>query len=495
MDETLIHASFSINGSDIQGVLDTRASGNQSRVFTLYSSQPILVQDASHVYGKCLNHKSLQVSLIDCLGNQRRFLNPQGSTHELTLYSHLMIIGPEHICPQTRMFDAITVTLGNPEHAITRNPAFGNISNITAELKNALNTELKQEKFQSEHRQEVLSYYTGEQSLLKCSTSIGEVKIWNSFSYGGGPGFNVKGAGIRNNIKVTIRFPSPQTLSEAFESASQLHIALKVISGRGLYFHEITLEKNQSPEKPPLWFDVCHHNYIDFNNYSENTSFDTPIVDITDESFVHGLSNWLERSDRNSSRRIMRSIHFESKYDPKRLILAASAFETLPGNDKPFTHLGPETQTFIENLRFEIRNNKEILDNKVYQQLLGTIGRVGSPSLQDIIFSRIEVLKTHLKSNDIKHQDFERAVKYSVQLRNYYVHGHQRKPEKIGVLQAHLAFLIDTLEYTFLICELLDAGISLNTQKIFTTNHKLRIFERYFYEYFNSLESALKTAV
>jgi hypothetical protein len=225
--------------------------------------------------------------------------------------------------------------------------------------------------------------------------------------------------------------------------------------------------------------------------HTKNTSqlFRLPIqaTDKPDE-FSHILKSWVERHEdwKNARGRFSISFDHQNSYNDDRLISAANMFDILP------VSAYPQADTLSSDLE-EARCNARKMFNKLpvspeRDSVLNALGRIGKPSLKRKIRYRAKLI-TDLVGEHFP--EIELVLDQAVDCRNYYVHGTETKID-YSRNAGQLIFLTDTLEFVFVVSDLVEAGWNITAWTKNYPSCSSHSFGIYFYSYRERLEELKK---
>lgn len=459
----VIKASLQIGDNhNISGVLDSKSD---SKKFSCWSSEFFHVESHSNVYGKTNDNKF--VSLLNCLGNESSHMSNNERSYSCEIYSHTLIMGKEKVNPETDKFDSISLTIGNPLKLFRNLDSFGYVPFPDEKLITALNKQEYTPHFDSD-KHPVVAYFNGNFNIFEQDTLIGKIKAHNLISHGSWGG--VTGVRIENKVIITIDFNEGVSIEESFKRANLVSLFFRFISGKGLFFKDISLKKVEHEHSE---FDVFHDSYNWGTNIKDDYYSD-PLLDVTDDSFAKILSNWFSKSDRENVRYNFYNTYFRDVYSTDRLINAANMFDIFPiaDEDKKIT-LDPRATELLSNLKKHIKTEfSEFPDIK--QSLSQSIGFLTRKSLKDRVQERLDILKPHYQSNKISIVDLEFIVNIAIKSRNYFVHGSEYKKLSPEKLHEFKGLFIDTFEYIYALSELTECGWLIADSPIWGSHHKIR---------------------
>lgn len=146
-----------------------------------------------------------------------------------------------------------------------------------------------------------------------------------------------------------------------------------------------------------------------------------------------------------------------SNYGINRIVGAANMFDLLPESH------APKKKEPDEVLKAAVRHCRDTFaalpDSFAKQSVLSALGRVGTASLRDRVYHRVERV---LAAAGGRFPDLHVPCNHAVLARNHYVHGSKASFDYREHF-TEFAFITDTLEFVFAVSDLLDLGWSLET--------------------------------
>lgn len=167
------------------------------------------------------------------------------------------------------------------------------------------------------------------------------------------------------------------------------------------------------------------------------------------------LGSWLAADKERRAARVRADDSFTRQffYPIDRLVGVANAFDLLPASVVPDrVELTAEVQGAkkqCKDLFLALPRSDE------RESLLRAIGRLGHPTLKQKIRHRANVI-TNACGNEY-FQSLDYVCDHAVDCRNHFVHGSPVKFD-LDPPSPHFGFLTDTLEFTFVASELIEAG-------------------------------------
>ena len=170
------------------------------------------------------------------------------------------------------------------------------------------------------------------------------------------------------------------------------------------------------------------------------------------EEFSSVLEHWLKEDDawREPRRRFFNGF-LKQEYSIDRLLTAANAFEVLPvGSIPPEKEPSEDLQTALDCCKKKLG---ELLEEPDRNSVFSAFGRVGKSSLKKKVRHRAQVITDEIED---RLPEFSYVTGEAVNCRNHYVHGtcYGIDYEKESIW----GFLLETLEFVFVVSCLIDAG-------------------------------------
>lgn len=172
-------------------------------------------------------------------------------------------------------------------------------------------------------------------------------------------------------------------------------------------------------------------------------------------TFANVLAKWLERHEtwKEARYRFSESFAMETTFSPDRLIGSANMFDLLPAS------AAPKSIALSEDLRKAREMSKKLFKalppSAERDGALDMLGKLGRSSLKRKVRSRagpvIDALGRELPN-------LAEVLDLAVDARNHFVHGTESKIDYVGNFFETVAFFCKTLEFVFVVSDLLEAG-------------------------------------
>ncbi|WP_077342342.1 HEPN domain-containing protein [Pseudocolwellia agarivorans] len=460
--EESINANFEIgNNKNVSGVL-----APTSKEFKCWSSELIPLNPHSNIYGK--THTGQPVTLLNCIFRKYTQYSVGSSC---SLFSHTMILGNEHVFPETDLFDSISLTVENPLKLFQDIDSFGYIHSPKEALIEALNEEKYTPHFNIENNPRI-AYFNGDSEIFSQCTKLGTITATHAHSMrlrG-----SVEGAQLKNKVFITIDFTVPCKLEVAFKKANLLALFLRFIASQGLHFKNIQVRKLGDK----LHEYNVHHDYRNWGQEESKDSYHSdPLINVVNDNFGSILKNWFEKDDRENVRLCFYNTFFSDLYSSSRLIGAANMFDIFPHKSESLEkQLSSEEKSQIKDLKSQIKLNFKPFP-EIKSSLLQSISFLEKKSLKEKVLGRMYIIKPQLVGSTLDTVDFEIVIKYGVKCRNYFVHGsidRHLSPELCFQFQS---FFTDLFEYIYIVSELIECGWNRKDDRVLTCHHRIRSYE------------------
>ena len=234
-------------------------------------------------------------------------------------------------------------------------------------------------------------------------------------------------------------------------------------------------------------------------DYSKETSAPNPMAMpihpvISPKEFSHVLKGWSKTDEKRGEARDLFACIFRDRPNfaevPKRL---GSVFEHLPEDVKPTKAQVKEgwNEEFAELYEKTRKKWKRFKSQNCVSErnsILGALGRIGSPTLKNIVRHRAKVITDQIGD---KLPELDMVIDAAINCRNFYEHG--PGPGKINFDEdwGVVWFLGGTLEFIFLVSEFIDCGWDI-TKYSGSDSHSMSLFLFSYQNNLNHLKTFLK---
>ncbi len=387
------------------------------------------------------------VSLVDCTYQGRSsFGGFEGFSHHHEFYPHFAVVGGPRfkgdISQASFIFDDAEVLFHDRE-------SFGDLidSKKIREL-------LRDEGVSIENEAHPFLYYwTGKTEILSTETAVGKISVRHSptMKMGGYP------IAMTNRVVVWIDFPDSVDLWKLNDIVDRILRFFAIIAGRpqNLLDLEIHQEVDGRLQSSSVYLNTfgCRPK----ENERRKPYFYDTLMDAVAEprNFTRLMSAWLEHDKtRNLARaRFMNGWEKQRSYDADRIVGAANMFDLLPGDT------APGSSRLSDDLLSAIAESQRLLralpPSDKRDGILGFLGGIATPSLKAKIKHRAATFLTVAIGGDLP--ELDSVIDAAVEVRNLYVHG-DRPDKRRAKLVRSTVFLTNTLEFIFVVSELVESG-------------------------------------
>lgn len=413
-----------------------------------------------NVFGVLEDHR--HVSLIDCIsisstGSTSVNIGGEWQGHSsASMFPHYVIFGERKIDPDNAVISKVRLKTDGENPALYQPFLFCRafdaddlllqaIGRTAERLGHAIDTGSNPEMW----------FFAGHGDNDLGEIDLGKVTLLDRYRSSTGP----SGISVQNERCLQIEFTKPESFHTALQPTFPIIQLFGLLGGaaQALVSMEFDVKSSEGNEdlRP---FDV----YLSLptrNSVGDTTRTVHPIdvpVRFHDhpEEFRRVVTNWFSTHPKRREARTSGAncILHSGAYSAERLVTAANLFDLLPKEGKPKTS---EISDDLRAARDEAKCTFLALPQSGERDgVLGALGRIGEPSLRDIILHRADLITAEL-SQELPEMD--QVVRQAVLARNRYVHGSKGgfDYDKHPALRI---FLIDSLEFIFLASELIDTG-------------------------------------
>lgn len=439
------------NASQAYGSM--RLSGETTMLRMMTESQHSLAEGTT-IHG---TEDGRKISCIDC-GLSSGVLLTQGSgvMYKLDVFPLYVTKGAVHLCPEEKIIKKVFFCVSDIDTLFYDDGAVRTLR-VDADKLSA---------FLADHSSEVdaeklgelalVSYFLGKQRIFAASTCIGDVSAFHA------PSFNLGFGTFKSQVKLVVEFEGAVDFHDTIRHLLALRRFFSAISGRpqGLYEVKLEVDSDSSPERNgqlDLYWSFAPVGVERAGRGDEDSLsvHDLPLDACKRPSeFSTVLRNWLERDTewRTPRVRYMSSSEKERLFDVDRLVAAANMFDILPKSALPAVE--PISPELAEAKDAAHKLFKALPDSVAKNSVLGTLGRLGHPSLPMKVMARSAIV---LRQIGGRMTDLDLVLKIAVQCRNHFVHGSDFDYESA---EPFVPFLTKTLEFVFVATDLIEAGWS-----------------------------------
>ncbi|MXZ25000.1 MAG: hypothetical protein F4Y80_09070 [Caldilineaceae bacterium SB0665_bin_21] len=297
---------------------------------------------------------------------------------------------------------------------------------------------------------------------------------------------------IQADIIISLEFSSGQSLESAISKARKVVKFLATISGSPITIVQAALSLAPASSSvlelvpPPYYVPVY-----------ENVPTDREIGPIVKDgaTMARLITKWIGLGEGTEVDGRTQGARWEARnryhtscllkgqvYDEDRLVSAANLFDLLPSSATQCDfELSPEALIAVDTARCIIK--KMLKEDDAYHtrsRCLSDLARVKHPTLKNRVRARAKIVKEELvpQLNQI-----ELITDRAVDLRNRYVHG---VDSNVNPPLGLLVVCTVTLEFVFVVSELIEAGWDVSTAREFPrVQHMVNWYPHYYEAYFN----------
>ncbi len=296
---------------------------------------------------------------------------------------------------------------------------------------------------------------------------------------------------IQADVIITLEFSSDQSLESAVNSTRKVVNFLATISEAPTAIVQMALglESTSSSKleliPPPYYLPV-------YDRVSTERVVEPIVKDGASMSSL--ITNWIALGEGTivdgsaQDRRWKARKHYHTScllknhvYDEDRLVSAANLFDLLPKSAVVTDfELSPEVEAGIDAARCAFKNL--VKEDDVYHtrnRCLSALTRLKHPRLKDRVRARAKIVQDEV---DLELEKIGLITDRAVNLRNLYVHESDSDAETpLGLLVVCTA----TLEFVFVVSELIEAGWDVNAaREFYRSRHPVKMYANYYKEYF-----------
>lgn len=437
--------------------------GENSQLTVWGVPEKLAFSDADAILG--VMEDSKKVSLLRCItSSASRVLSEHDSGWNYKVFPHEVVIGDRHVVYEDEVFSGVSFSISDAADIFYfAGDFFGTLFPKPDRLRELLIEEYGEGKpIPDIGKHPLLAYYTqsNKGEIVATETVLGRVSAWNQISFGiGGP----EGVGIKNRIRCHIDFPSPVSVPELETRLNKILQFFDLSIGRAQDLSQIkvrfTPEPNRAGELPQEC--IVHYN-MRTDHCKDSHRYGTPdfrdvLINAAREpdDFRKILINWLERGQdpdwQRARWRFFSGWRQARGYTADRLASAANMFDLLPSIEMPTQSLPGCLGALMKHFRLVL---KKCPRSQQRDRVLDALARVTAPTLRQRIEHRAEKV-----TNEIGHliPGIEVVIKTAVNCRNYIVHGSANSVIR-RIIDPHLPFLVDSLEFIFAASDLIDLG-------------------------------------
>lgn len=445
-------------GREVRGELVL--AGNQSSLYLWDDNFIGYERDEKHrgyvKFIKGVSNNLKKVSLIDCLdlgsGSANRYFPEKDTIHNAHFLPCYAVFGDDHVSPDEKTIIETSLVIEDEATFFCDPNAFGVVQTPSQSLVNQVVTEAG--------KNPVIAYYRGNSEIFTAhpDTALDTISGWRRVLHGGGH----TGARIQGEVSVNLKFAAAVAFEDAIDESFKVLRFLELLAGRPQNLMDFKIYKESGHEIPHVlqvygsFFPKHERRENDREPYFPNDV----LIDAVEnpEEFSSVLEHWLKEYDawREPRRRFFNGFS-KQEYSIDRLLMAANAFEVLPvGSIPPEKEPSEDLQTALDCCKKKLG---ELLEEPDRNSVFSAFGRVGKSSLKKKVRHRARVITDEIEN---RLPEFSYVTDEAVNCRNHCVHGtrHGIDYEKESIW----VFLLETLEFVFVVSCLIDAGWKIQTR-------------------------------
>ena len=363
-----------------------------------------------------------KVSLINCLaqGPLLPTIREKIVIHNGSFFPHYAVLGSQHISHEEETVTEVSFVIEDANVLFHDPEVFGGITALRESSVNVHSLVEQIVRSNTNHKVPIgehpaILYYTGNNQIFETDTSSEKISAGREiprFEAYGTP----DGVKIENEVPLILKFDPPVTFNKAVARASRVSQFLELLIGRSQNIIKFTIYKG--PEQRLQVSGNGFPNYERHENESKPSFSNVLIKPAQEEQFPSVLKNWLERDGKCGAARKWFFSYFAKQrlYDEFRIIRAADMFNYL--QDIPAS----------KDSRKEIKHCVDVVMKELGNEL----------------------------------PDLGNAARQAIVCRNYYVHAEYCKKDRkridYGGEPGFRVFLTDTLEFVFIVSDLIKSG-------------------------------------
>jgi hypothetical protein len=442
------HGTFRLHGHEVWGELIVSRSTTRLKLRTEGDLTGVSTPDVIH--GRL--HDFTLVSCVHCVGDPEpaRAWNSQGNMSSAwDVFPHQILSGSSYFDPREHRILKVWFSTGDIYQIFDDFDAFGLIRDDAKKLYSLLPEKIGERQVPIGPEPKLV-YFAGRSALLQTSLSFGklEVQHWPSSHS------DSRGARITTQMMVQIEFESPVELKDCLRKVANIAQFLSLVAGRsqGVENVQVAVEGQNGKAAPlsvhwPLGPEQAGEDERD-----TPSRIDMPLDGIRrPDEFKQTIARWFSTNDHDTARaRLYSCLQAGNNFSVDRLVAAANIFD--------LTTALPAAEVTVELA--EVRDNclralRVLPRSDDRDSAIMAMSRIGAPTLMKKALARAAVLRGHFH---LEHLD--KVLRQAIKGRNYFVHGPSDKGFNYAVVEMHMAFLTETLEFVFAAAELIDCGWS-----------------------------------
>lgn len=327
----------------------------------------------------------------------------------------------------------------------------------------------------------IVLVYTGARTLSELTIGNAKLVIRNNLNYTL-PSNN--GFKFENDISCCLEFENPKDYWEIAREVSSIKQLFELILGQKQSLSSYILEVKTPNEDSSFFKAFREADHPTISNDSVHPATRLVHVESEDDEFSALINNWVSSGEEwKFSRQYYFSIFTEREYTPDNLVKLANMFDLIPDNAYVQEDISSEVIAAAEACRQIFKPLPQSLERN---SILFALKRIRQKSLKHKIRDRYEVIRC---SGFIELDDMELVIRQSVDCRNFFVHGGNRKFDYLEEFD-EFCFFIDTLIFIYGVSEMIQNGWTFNKWKPSALNN--HPFSNYLMNYNERLQDLKK---
>lgn len=395
------------------------------------------------------------VSLIrTVLTSHETNFTKHGLSQRIRLFPNYVVIGSDSVTDASASISSVSFEVTDAPTLFSDREAFG----IVHTSKDLLTEIVKENEGDISYEigdLPLVAYYTGKRELFHAECANFRVSGWHGIGWVASVAGGVR---INSTPHIGVTFKDPVRVSEMTKSVNAVVQFLEAMVGSVQNVGEMHVTGPIGDEDHVV---ELHDNTRIRHEITRDVRGRIPFDDLIRPvqqrgDFVSVLTQWMSRdaSWSDARWRVLTGWRPPIRYGPDRLIRAANAFDLVPtaGVDER-----RELPSAIAIVVQETRAKFRALDPSWERtQVLNALGRLKHLSLKNKVARRAEIVNGLIGGNLT---DLVTVSNRAIDLRNVYVHGPSGRPSD-EVLEQFVPFLTNTLEFIFVVSDLVECGWS-----------------------------------
>jgi hypothetical protein len=447
-DHKAHHGVFRLGNEDVSGELTLGGSNTSLVLRALRNLEHVRVPPVVH--GQL--HDLRFVSCIGCVGGGSPTLawargNSRATSWEII--PHKVITGETHFDPSGDRVHKVWFSTGDIYRIFDDFDSFGMLFDTPEKLYDLLPKTIGERKVPIGPAPRIM-YFAGTTVVVNAELPFGtfEVQRWDSFHS------DSRRAELSGDLRVQLEFTPEVTLEECLSRVASVGQFLSLVAGRSQGITDVQfVTHHHAPDSMPF---ILHWSFApeqaDAQEIEKPSFFDIPLDGIRrPEEFTRTLEHWFATEEYALARaRLYACRNNGNRFTLDRLVAAANMFDIRP------VVVGKEVSADLTAVcHASIKALQALPRSDDRDSAIMALSRVGTSTLMKKVLARAAVVRGHFHFENL-----EEVLRQAVKCRNYFVHGPGDKGFHYVVVQKHVTFLTETLEFIFAAAELIECGWS-----------------------------------